>query len=591
MRLTFVRRFWTVPLRRDEQGIVLIVVLIVMMLLLGMGLTSLFSGYTNLLTSTNLKLATQARNTAEAGVNEAIYRLSRQEGQAGAIAPDLSNPNWQVEIDFTSGDSNASDGTVSTLQPTADWPDERPPQPVIMRFRKADPTGHPNRVLFYNHTLSPPFQEFDLPAANLPADARPVIQLVSTGLDDRDAERQLIAEVTSTVTFAPPAPLSSGVDVNLNGSGFIDGVNHDHRIYISAGNGTDAIYGDDSSETTDTPITASPIKDSPDDNVNAALGFFTVIVQAYPAGGGGGGSCESGVANPSLNTHPPAAQTPAYRACARQFDKQISATEPTIPAWVGLQWISNPTTFGCTAAPTSHSANPHWHGTNQGYASAIALSSTPTVLRDQTPNTTVWTRGVFTWRNNNENDPTNFPGSSNLIATVPPANTTTNCSSSPSLVCRPSTIATFPTLQQYLGLDDISFQNLLDKPDTTRADLDAGRPPLGFTYIQGNFTFNASTASPGTNDFGLLYVTGNLTINGNQTFKGLIFIEGSLSVSGNPTILGAIMVRGSTDITAGTGNMTLLYSRKAAELGIQAGHPWRILTWEDTAIQGSTYTQ
>src|SRR5712691_4344826 len=112
MRLTFVRPFRASPLRRDEQGIVLIVVLIVMVLLLGMGLTSLFSGYTNLLMSTNLKLATQARNTAEAGVNEALYRLSRQEGQPGDIVPDLSNPNWQVEIDFTSGDSNAGDGTV-----------------------------------------------------------------------------------------------------------------------------------------------------------------------------------------------------------------------------------------------------------------------------------------------------------------------------------------------------------------------------------------------------------------------------------------------------------------------------------------------
>jgi len=33
------------------------------------------------------------------------------------------------------------------------------------------------------------------------------------------------------------------------------------------------------------------------------------------------------------------------------------------------------------------------------------------------------------------------------------------------------------------------------------------------------------------------------------------------------------MVHGSTQITVGTGNMKLLYSRKAAELGIQASHP------------------
>ena len=140
-------------------------------------------------------------------------------------------------------------------------------------------------------------------------------------------------------------------------------------------------------------------------------------------------------------------------------------------------------------------------------------------------------------------------------------------------------------------MDDAAFQNLLDKQDTTRADLDAGKPPLGFTYIQGNYIFNNNTASPGTNDFGLLYVTGTLTINGNQTFKGLIFIDGSLEVAGNPTVLGAIMVRGSTNITTGTGNMTLLYSRKAAEFGIQSAHPWRILSWEDTAIQEAVYSQ
>jgi len=101
----------------------------------------------------------------------------------------------------------------------------------------------------------------------------------------------------------------------------------------------------------------------------------------------------------------------------------------------------------------------------------------------------------------------------------------------------------------------------------------------------------SNVASPGTNDFGLMYVNGSLRIESNFTFKGLIFVDGSLHVSGEPTILGAIMVRGATHITTGTGNMTLLYSREAAKLGIEAGHPWSILTWEDTAIQGSTYTQ
>jgi len=642
---------------RNERGVVLVLVLVVMVVLLGMGLTSLFSAYTNLLVSTNLRLSTNARDRADTAVNEALYRLSRQEGQPGAITPDLSDPNWQVEIDFTSDDSNTADGTVSTIQAGGDWPDSdvTPSHPVTIRFRKADPTGNPNRVLFYNRTVTPPFQEYDLPSTSIPADARPVLQIVSTGLDNRDAERQLIADVTSTVSFAPPAPLSSGVDVNLNGTGFIDGVNHDHRIYITEGTGVNAMYGDNNDETTDTPITAtSPIKDSPDDNVGATnTTFFNVTVQAYPAGGNGNGNgssssggsstsssssggsstsssssggssgggsvpqCESGVANPNLNVPlsqiPPATQTSAYRACARQFDKQISATDTT-PAWVGLQWISNPTASGCTVAPYNHSANPHWHGTNTGYASAIALSATPVVLQDKKPNTTVWNRGVFTWRNNNEADTTNFPGSTDPIATTPAANTTSNCSPTgvPSLICRPQVLAHgpdsfsssshFPYFQEFLGLDDVSFQKLLDKPDSCGGAqascsrvIGSSTAPLGFTYIKmtslSDYFHMTNVASPGTNDFGLIYVNGSLRIASNFTFKGFIFVDGSLDITGEPTILGAIMVRGATNLTAGTGNMTLLYSRKAAERGIQAGHPWRILSWEDSAIQETVYSE
>jgi len=556
---------------------VLVIVLIVMIVLMGMGLTSLFSGYTNLLTSTNLKFATQARNTAEAGINEALYRLSRQEGQHGAIAPDLSNPNWQVEIDFTSGDSNASDGAVSTVQLSEDLPEEHPAHLASIHFKKPDP-AQPNAVLFYDSSHNPPFSTITLPSANIPSTAYPVIQITATGLDDRSAERQIFAEVRETTAFSPPAPLSSGVNVDLNGSGFLDGVNHDHRIYITPGSGNAAIYGDNATGGTDEVTdshSGSVSKDSPDDNKND-----NVAPKAC------GNSGDHDVANPSLTGT-------AYSSCARLFNMQIAPNpppagftyDPTTPAWVGLQWI-NPVPSSDPHRPTY--PNSHWHGTNTGASSAVALSSTPTVTRDQPPAGNVWTKGVFTW------------GKSNVsgLGTILPY--PHECSPS-DLVCRPtvlthspdsfSSTSHFPYFQEFLGLDDKSFQDLLSKPDTTKADLDAGRPPLGFTYIQGSYTFNASTASPGTNDFGLLYVTGDLTINGNQVFKGLVFIDGSLRVAGSPVILGAVMVRGSTQITVGTGNMKLIYSKKAAELGIQAAHPWGILTWEDTAIQGSAYTQ
>ncbi len=264
-------------------------------------------------------------------------------------------------------------------------------------------------------------------------------------------------------------------------------------------------------------------KDSPDDNKND-----NVSPRAC------GNSGDHDVANPTLL--PVTAPATPYASCARLFNMQISATATTTAAWVGLQWVGDPThapsgntTYNCTIAPYNHSAAAHWHGTNTGYASAVALSSGPTVIRDQPPTSSVWTRGVFTWGKNNATN----------IGTIPTY--PSSCSSGATLVCRPAQLTPFPTFQQFLGLDDDSFQNLLDNPDTTKADINAGRPPLGFTYIQGDFTFNNATASPG-------------------------------------------MVHGSTQITAGTGNMKLLYSRRAAELGIQASHPWRILSWEDTAM-------
>ena len=48
--------------------------------------------------------------------------------------------------------------------------------------------------------------------------------------------------------------------------------------------------------------------------------------------------------------------------------------------------------------------------------------------------------------------------------------------------------------------------------------------------------------------------------------------------------LGAIMVRGIT-VTDAFGNFTLLYSKDAAEWGLQAGNPWRVIGWADTALQ------
>ncbi len=245
MRPTVLVRSWSVSWWRNERGIVLALALVVMTLLMGVGSAALFSGYTNLQTSTNLRLGTRARATAEAAVNEALYRLSRQEGKPGAIAPDLTTANWQMQI-LSHGTAN-SPTQVATIQATGDWPHAASTPPVVVRYKK-DASGS---VIFYDRTRNPSLFPIALPAASIPDTAHPVIQILATGLDDREAQRQILAEAVGTTAFAPPAPLSSGVNVDLNGSGFLDGVNHDHRIVINPGSGNATIYGDNATGGTD----------------------------------------------------------------------------------------------------------------------------------------------------------------------------------------------------------------------------------------------------------------------------------------------------------------------------------------------------
>src|SRR5439155_23257617 len=416
MRSTVLIRSWSVSWWRNERGIVLALALVVMTLLMGVGSAALFSGYTNLQTSTNLRLGTRARATAEAAVNEALYRLSRQEGKPGAIAPDLTTANWQMQI-LSHGTAN-SPTQVATIQATGDWPHAASTPPVVVRYKK-DASGS---VIFYDRTRNPSLFPIALPAASIPDTAHPVLQILATGFDDREAQRQILAEAVGTTAFAPPAPLSSGVNVDLNGSGFLDGVNHSHLIYITPGNGNATIYGDNATggthEVTDFH-SGTVSKDSPDDNKND-----NVSPRAC------GNSGDHNVANSTLL--PVTAPATPYSSCARLFNMQISATDKTA-AWVGLQWIADPThvpvgntTYNCTIAPYNHSAAAHWHGTNTGYASAVALSSGPTVIRDQPPTSSVWTRGVFTWGKNNATN----------IGTIPTY--PSSCSSGATLVCRPA---------------------------------------------------------------------------------------------------------------------------------------------------------
>jgi hypothetical protein len=415
----------------------------------------------------------------------------------------------------------------------------------------------------------------------------PVIQISATGLDARGARRDLVAEAARSIAFTPFAPLNSGGTVNLNSTGFIDGVNHDARIHLTAAGGSAGIYGDEDSETTNNMallglVPGLGILDSPDD-----FAAWSVVVAPLITG-----PVMHGVANASLAAY----FASLYTSFPRLYNLKITSASST-SAWVGVSQLTTALTSSLTLPGGQVVAAANlgiWTGMNYGYAAPIALTPTATISNAPVPptpanNTVVWNQGVFSWRVNDRvpADPMNFPGSIALAA--PAVNTVVECGptvqgNAPPLVCRPARLSTIPTLESYLGTNEIGFASMLANPDTTVAQLNLNQPPLGVTYVNGNYTLGSTVASPGDTQFGLLYIRGNLTVSGFHTFKGLVYVEGSITISAGAhlAVLGAVVARdGYTHV--GMGRSTILYSREAALAGIAHARPWRVLAWVDAA--------
>jgi len=575
------------------------------------------SGYTNLLTASNLRAAAGAKADAENGINEAIYRLSLPPADPASIVPVLTDPDWELSIVYTSGDTDPSDEMISTIMNPLHWPADHDIEvpAATLRFKR----NEAGEIIFYNRSVTPgnpPFMEVGLPGpvghvvgdvyellchvpsilglqvggvlglcpVNITQTGYPVIQISATGLDSRGARRELVAEAARSIAFTPFAPLNSGGTVNLNGTGFIDGVNHDARIHLTTAGGSAGIYGDENGETTNNMallglVPGLAILDSPDDLAWWTLGLLeppTLLIS-------------HGVANASLALY----FASKYTSFPRLYNLKITSTSNT-SAWVGVSQLTNALTSalnlpGGGVVPAANLGI--WTGMNFGYSSSIALTPTATISNPPVPPTgssVVWNQGVFSWRvNNHVASLPNYPGTA--VASAPAAGTVVECApavqgNAPPLVCRPARLSTIPTLENYLGTNEIGFSAMLADPDTTAAQLNSGQPPLGVTYVDGDFTLSAASPSPADNQFGLLYVRGNLTVNGFHTFKGLVYVEGGITVSvgAHLAVLGAVVARdGYTHV--GTGRTTLLYSREAALAGISHARPWRVLSWVDAA--------
>ncbi|MDO8723937.1 MAG: pilus assembly PilX N-terminal domain-containing protein, partial [Syntrophales bacterium] len=172
----------------DEKGMVLVVGLLLIVVLMLLGTTAVMTSTTDMKISANYKTSNQAFYIAEAGIQEALFRISlvndgtktiaewgsqvnpSVNGVTNAYIGDPSaggyDPNWQVKIYFVEVLPASPD--TATLLPKADWPNMNYDGVTIRHEKESDigvdlnGDGDTNDLVFYdpsvgkNATNSPP---------------------------------------------------------------------------------------------------------------------------------------------------------------------------------------------------------------------------------------------------------------------------------------------------------------------------------------------------------------------------------------------------------------------------------------------------
>jgi len=172
----------------NESGAALVIALMFMAILGLLGTTAVVMTTTDMQIGGNYKTSVQAHNVAEAGVQEALFRISlvndgtktiaewgsqvSVNGVTNAYIGDPSSggydPNWQVKIYFVEDATTLTSPHTATLLPKADWPNMNYDEVTIRHEKESDigvdinVDGDTDDLVFYapsvgkNTTNSPP---------------------------------------------------------------------------------------------------------------------------------------------------------------------------------------------------------------------------------------------------------------------------------------------------------------------------------------------------------------------------------------------------------------------------------------------------
>ena len=140
---------------------------------------------------------------------------------------------------------------------------------------------------------------------------------------------------------------------------------------------------------------------------------------------------------------------------------------------------------------------------------------------------------------------------------------------------------------QALGVDQDTFDAILSKANVTEADMDGNgkldAPPKGLIYID-NANGDTLVINESIEGWGSMYITGDADFQ-RLEFKGLIYVEGDVTVREKFWLLGSMIIKGTTTTNFVDDVLfrgTFLYSEAAIDYYVtEAVRYHRILSWKE----------
>jgi PilX N-terminal len=144
------------------------------------------------------------------------------------------------------------------------------------------------------------------------------------------------------------------------------------------------------------------------------------------------------------------------------------------------------------------------------------------------------------------------------------------------------------SLASLLGITQDQLNTILANANVTQSDMDGSGhlqvAPQGIIYIDNAASAQAlkiTAATPNSTDgWGLMYITGDFNSQ-KLAFNGLIYVEGDASITSSFWMMGCLAVRGATDGDFSAGSATFLYSKDALESYVNKGMNFVILSWQE----------